>query len=98
MILGEVYNNMNMFTLAEATVEAGLKYGTKKDTWVERADSWLTLPNEILSYSYYKLGKLDAAIEQIKIVLEHHPDNQWALKNYTVMLEEKLKEVQLKIK
>ena len=98
MLLGEVYNNMNMFTLAEATVEAGLKYGTKKDTWVERADSWLTLPNEILSYSYYKLGKLDAAIEQIKIVLEHHPDNQWALKNYTVMLEEKLKEVQLKIK
>lgn len=32
MILGEVYNNMNMFTLAEATVETGLKYGTKKDT------------------------------------------------------------------
>ena len=98
MLLGEVYNNMNMFTLAEATVEAGLKYGTKKDTWVERADSWLTLPNEILSYSFYKLGKWDAAIEQIRIVLEHHRDNQWALKNYTAMLEEKLKEVQSKIK
>lgn len=97
LILGDLYNNMNMFTLAEAMVECGRKYATRKYNWIERANTWVTWPDEILSYTYYKLDRLDDAIDEIKKVLKHHPDNQWALKTYSAYLEQKLESIKKKI-
>lgn len=87
--LAEVYNNMKMYTLAEAMVETALKYGTRKHTWVEQADSWVSQPQDCLAVALYNLGDIDKAIECTDICLEHHPDDPRLLKNYRAMLKAK---------
>lgn len=39
-LLAEMYNNMKMYTLAEACTTTAEKYCTHKYNWVERANTW----------------------------------------------------------
>lgn len=97
LIMASIYNEMKMPTLAEACVEQALKYGTRKNTWVERVNTWIEEPDDILSLTYYLMGDYDKAIQHVSEVLKHKPDDIRVLKNYAVFLENKLKEVNNKI-
>lgn len=37
--MAEIFNSVGVFTMAEAAVFAGEKYGVKKDNWVENRNS-----------------------------------------------------------
>lgn len=88
--MAEMYNTMKMYTLGEACVKAGLEYGTQKYNWVERAGSWTSMSNDILSVSQFYLGKIDEAIENGNIALKHDPENVRLLKNANAYLAKKL--------
>lgn len=96
LIMAEIYNEMKMPTLAEACVNQALKYGTRKNTWVERANTWVELPDDILSITYYQLNDYDKAIQHVIEALKHKPNDPRLLKNYTVYLEAKLEELKTK--
>lgn len=94
LIMAEVYNDMGMYTLAEACVRAALEYGIRKYDWIERAGTWISLPNDILGISQFNLGKIDEAIENTQICLNHDPDNVRILKNYNLFLLNKIQKLQ----
>lgn len=91
--LAEIYNDMKMYTLAEAMVKAALEHSVRQFDWIEQADAWVTRGDDILSISYYNLGKLDEAIEHIEECLKHHPNDVRLLKNYNTFLKEKLSKI-----
>jgi len=91
MILGEIYIKMHMYTLAEAIVKAGLEYGTRKYNWIERAPTWEGLPYHLLATCQYYLKKYDEAAENCRIALKYHPNELQVLKNYTEILNSKIK-------
>lgn len=81
IILGQIYNNRRLFTMAEATMKAMNEYTTQKFAWVERADNWISAGNDILAVASYHLGKIDVALENGKTVYQHHPNDQRVAKN-----------------
>ena len=85
--LAEIYNDMRMYSLAEALALAAIKNGTRKYTWVERADSWLTQPEDILSIALFNLGDCEQALQYVDMCLEHHPDDPRLLKNYRAIAQ-----------
>ena len=92
--LAEIYNEMKMYTLAKAMVDAAIENSVRHYDWIEQADSWVTRAEDILSISYFKLGKIDEAIDCIEKCLQHHPDNIRLLKNYNAFLKEKIRREQ----
>lgn len=91
LIMAEIYNTMKMYTLAESCVNAALTYSIRKYNWVEKNNSWIAWPNDVLSVSQFYLGKVDEAIHNLDIALNHDPDNIRLLKNMNVFLKSKLK-------
>lgn len=98
LIMGEIYNEMKMPTLAEACVEQCLKYTTRKHTWVERANTWLGLPDDILSVAAYQLDRYEDAINYVQAALKHSPEDTRLLKNYSFFMQARLREVTKKLK
>jgi len=94
LLMGEVYNSMKMYTLAEATVKAGLEYGVQKYDWVERSTTWIWWPEDVLSISEFYLGKIDKAIEHVNACLAHAPSDTRLLKNALAFYKEKLKKTE----
>lgn len=90
LIMAEMYNTMKMYTLAESCVKAALEYGTHKYDWVEKANTWLGWPNDVLSVAQFYLGKVDEAIENSNLALKHAPDDVRLLKNANVFLQKKI--------
>lgn len=97
LLMGEVYNDMKMYTLAEAMVEAAIKNSVRKYNWVERANTWVYWANDIMSIAKFYLGDVDSAIANIKEALQHDPENIRLLKNYGAFLEEQQKRLTNKI-
>ena len=95
-IMAELYNNMHMYTLAEACIGAALKYSTRKYTWVERKDSWLGLSNNLLSISQIGLRQYDQAIQNCSEALKHDPNSPELLKRMNMLLNIKLQEIDKK--
>lgn len=95
-IMAELYNNMHMYTLAEACIGAALKYSTRKYTWVERKDSWLGLSNNLLSVSQIGLRQYDQAIQNCSEALKHDPNSPELLKRMNMLLNIKLQEIDKK--
>lgn len=95
-IMAELYNNMHMYTLAEACVNAALKYSTRKYTWVERKDGWLGLSNNLLSISQIGLRQYDQAIQNCSEALKHDPNSPELLKRMNMLLNIKLQEIDKK--
>lgn len=91
LTLAKVYNQMGMFTLAEAMVNLAIKYGTKKNTWVERADTWTYLPHEQLGLAHYNLGRVDEAITESIQALKYFPKDAQLLEEQNTYLRKKLK-------
>ena len=91
-LMAEVYNLMKMYTLAEACVKAGFEYGKQKYDWVERGNTWLGWGYDLLSVASYNLGKVDEAIKNGEIALQHEPKDTRLLTNQNVFLKTKLKE------
>ena len=95
-IMAELYNDMHMYTLAEACIGAALKYSTRKYTWVERKDSWLGLSNNLLSISQIGLRQYDQAIQNCSEALKHDPNSPELLKRMNMLLNIKLQEIDKK--
>lgn len=85
--LAEIANEEKMYTLAEAYVKAADTYCTRKNNWVERADSWVSQRSDILGVTYFFLGKYKEALENITETLKHRPDDPRLLKNKIACLE-----------
>lgn len=92
--IAQAYNAMGLYAAAEAMTLAGLKYSTRKYTWIERRDNWIAKADDILAVSYYHLGNLDEAIKHAAIAAEHNPNDLRIIKNYNQMLADKLKQLQ----
>lgn len=73
-ILAELYNNMKMYTLGEAVAKAGLEYSTRKYSWIERAESWISWGDCVLADSYTGLRKYKEAAELLEKIIENHPN------------------------
>lgn len=87
-LMSEAFLSLTLDTLAEATAEAGFKYGIKHNDWVETSNSWLGWGNDILARAKYRLGHLDESIQHYKIAVSHEPNDIQLLKNYIAALEE----------
>lgn len=90
LLMAEMYNTMHMYSLAESCVKAALEYSYQKFNWVEKANSWIAWPNDVLSVSQFYLGKIDEAIENGNIALKHEPNNVRILKNVNAFMQKKI--------
>ena len=86
-ILGEMYNLMKMYTLAESVIKAGFEYGTHKYNWVEMGKTWLTWGEDILSVAQTNLHKYDEALKNMDAVLKHNPNDVRVIKNQNIILK-----------
>lgn len=89
-LMAEVYNLMKMFTLAEACCNAGFEYGKQKYDWVERGNTWLGWGYDLLSVAQFNVGKIDEAIKNGEIALQHEPKDVRLLTNQNIYLKTKL--------
>ena len=92
LIMAHMYNEMHMYTLAEACILAANKYCTRKYTWVERANTWTFSGDDILSLTYFHLGFIDKAIYHAKKAVEYSPNDIRLVKNLNIFLSKKLDE------
>lgn len=90
-LMAEVYNQMKMYTLAEACILAADKYCTRKYSWIERAPTWLGWRNELLTVTYSGMKNWDEALININAALAFAPDDTRLLKNKIYVLEQLLK-------
>ena len=92
--LAEIYNKKEMYAMAKAIAELGLKESYQKYDWVERRDNWLYKVHDILAVADYYLGNLDEALYHGQISARHNPNDLRILRNYIAFLEDKLKQYQ----
>lgn len=90
LLMAYLYNEMRMYTLAEACVLTADKYCTRKYNWVERANTWTYLADDILSLTYFNLGDLDKAIYHAREAIKYLPNDLRLVKNLNVFLSKKL--------
>ena len=70
----------------------GLKNTFQHFDWTERDSAWNAQPYDILSVSYYNLGKIDECIENSLKALQLDPLNDRIQKNYLAFLDAKKRE------
>ena len=87
LLLADIYNDMKMYTLAEAMVKCALEYGKQHFNWVEEAKTFYERPYDALSVAQFKLNKLEEAKDNMAKAIKHSPDNLRLLKNYIACLE-----------
>lgn len=97
IMLAEMFNTMKMYYLAEAIENEARLRCERLHTWIERADTWISALDRVEAVTRYGLGDLDKAIELTKICLEHYPDDVNLLKNYKILLTDKLESVEKKL-
>lgn len=97
-LLAEIYNEMKLYTLAEAMVTIADKCCTRHYTWVERSTTWTSWGADLMSVSCYHQGRYDEAIMYSQEVLKHDNNNVQALQNYGVFLQSKLTELEAQMK
>ena len=86
-LIGEMYNIMKMYTLAEAIIEAGFKYGKQHYDWVERGDTWLGWGYDLLGVAQFNLKNYEEASKNMQIAVSHEPTDNRLLRNYISCLE-----------
>ena len=91
--LAEIYNQEGLPTLAEAMVNAGLKYSIQKYDWVERKDNWIAKDKDILGVAAYNLGRYEESAKYTREALNHDPKNFRLMKNYAAALESQVAEL-----
>ena len=94
LIMAEVYIDMNMPTLAEGCLEMAKKYSYQHYSWVERAETWTNLLEDIESICMFKLGNYREAYELGKKALAHEPSNERLLKNVNEFAESYINSLQ----
>lgn len=93
--MGDVYNSMKNYALAEVMIKAGLENGIQHYDWTERKDFWLGKGNYLLAISQYYQKKFNDALANARIGLQHDPNNVDLLKICVIALEDKLKKIEL---
>ena len=89
-LLGSIYNEQRLYQLAEAMVFAGRKYGVQKYDWVELEKTWTTDDYSILGAVYLNMQNYEDAAQNLKQVINFEPENNAALKQYILALENQL--------
>lgn len=96
ILLAEVYNEMNMPTLAEGMIEAAKKYSYQHHSWIERASTFTNWLEDAESITQYKLGNYKEACELGAKALSHEPNDSRLLKNQICFYEAYIKELESK--
>jgi len=86
-LMGEMYNLMKMYTLAEAIVKTGFEYGKQHFDWVERGNTYLGWGYDLLGVAQFQLKKYEEASTNMQIAVKHEPNDIRLLKNYIKCLE-----------
>ena len=86
-LMGEMYNLMQMYTLAEAMVKTGFEYGKQHFDWVERGNTYLGWGYDLLGVAQFQLKKYEEAAGNMQIAVKHEPNDIRLLKNYIKCLE-----------
>ena len=93
LIMADCYNHMHMYTLAEGVLKSAREYSYQHYDWLEHCYSYHGWLEDTESITKFNLNKLDEAIADIKLALDHNPDDVRLLKNlngYYVKKIEKL--------
>jgi len=90
LLLADIYNDMEMYTLAEAMIKCALEYGKQHYDWIEEAKTFLDRPYDALSVAEFKLGKFEEAKQNMSKALKHNPKDVRLLQNYVACLEKLL--------
>ena len=93
LLLSRAYIEQKLPILAEATINAMFNYTTHKKDWLENGDSWTWAPYAVLGATYINLKQWAKAQENLKIALQHEPDNVELLKQYILCLENQLNKI-----
>ena len=84
LLMAEIYNEMKMYTLAEACVNAAKEYSYQHFSWVERASTFNGWMDDVESVCKYNLGKIKEAVECGENALKHNPDNDRLIRNLNI--------------
>lgn len=87
LVLSEIYNNMNIPTLAEACAEKALEYGYQHSSWVEKANTYTGWTEDALSVAQSKLEKFGPALNNVEKALQHNPEDVRLIKNENYILK-----------
>ena len=87
--LAHTFNDMGIYTLGEAVANAGFRYSTRKNNWLEKKDAWLGQGYDILANSYYQLDDIDKAVKCARKVSEYYPNDPRCMSNLNMLLMEK---------
>lgn len=93
LLMGEMYNIMKMYTLAESCVKAALEYGYQHYSWVERATTFLGWADDVLSVAQFNLGKYKEAVDSVDRAVAHSPNDLRLLKNQNLFLQTYLRKI-----
>lgn len=92
-LMAEVFNEVKVYTMAEAAVLAGVKNGVQKYNWVETESTWTCDENTILGAIYINMQRYEEAAVQLKKALEYKPNHIILLKQYITALEQSLNKI-----
>lgn len=97
LLMAEIYNTINIPTLAEACVNAAIEYAYQHNSWIEKGNTYTDWLPDVAAVSKYNLGKFQEAVTLGKEALKHSPNDERLIKNqylyltqYCKLLEEKL--------
>ena len=74
--MGEIYNLLGLFTLAEACVLTGFKYGVNHYSFVEKYGAWLGWGYELLGYIYYNMNDKKESLKNFETALKYKPSSE----------------------
>jgi len=94
----EVYNELQMYDAAVAYVQMALKKSYRHYVWVERDNSWMGQPSDILAIAFYYLAMQEEAEERkillqrasyyINVALQYCPDDDRLKYNQKFIVDE----------
>lgn len=91
IIMAELYNEMKMYTLAEACINAALEYSYRHYTWVERSTTFLEWLPDVESIAKFGVHKYKEACDLVEEALKHAPNNPRLLINQNLFLKTYIK-------
>ena len=97
LLMAETYNNIGIYTLAEACVEAAKKYTYQHYSWVERARTYTNWLEDVESICKYNLGEYQEAVRLGNAALLHEPNDDRLIKNQYLYLSKYCEQLENKI-
>ena len=87
--LADLYNQLGLYHISLGYSEEALTRSYQHFDWTEREATWNEKPCDVLSVTYFRLGELDLALENVVRAMQLNPKDQRIQRNYLAILEKK---------